>query len=273
MINKILSLNKFSRFSELKELIKEKEELISYLIFFENVSGILKINLIETKMEGFSIVNFPIISKLNINNILKKTNGWCVSLDKDARDILLIHSFKLFCPFTGIANVNIGKIIFKKLEFYLQEVQNEMSFKNSSAEIIYLQMALVIKYISRNIENNNSTSLIADEKTKEFSDLVNKEYKNNHNLGFYTNEMCMSAKTLSRLTKQKLNISPKQIIQYRINAEAIRLLIHSNLSIKEIAYDLNFTSPDYFNYFFKKFNKLSPSAYKNKMSENLSFLS
>jgi AraC-like DNA-binding protein len=108
---------------------------------------------------------------------------------------------------------------------------------------------------------------------KKFADLVNDEFKNHHDIEYFANKLSVSSKTLDRLAKQQLNISPKQIIQYRINAEAIRLLIHTQENVKEIAYELNFSSPDYFNFFFKKLNKISPSAYKNKMSENLRFMS
>lgn len=266
-----IQIKKFQTAGELKKLTQNTKQFISYLIFFENASGNLKINHKETSINKFSITNFPILSTIKYDKINEKTKGKCIILDKEARDILLIHSFKLFCPFTGIVNVNIKELIFNKLMFYLQEIQNEIISENiSSSEIIYLQTALIIKYISRSIKNNNSTSQVYG-KIKEFADLVNTEYKNNHGIEFYTKKIGISSKQLNRLTKSKLNITPKQIIQYRINAEAVRLLIHSNQSIKEIAYELNFNSPDYFNYFFKKLNKISPSAYKNKISENMKF--
>ena len=273
MINKI-QIKKFSNSSELKELTQETKQFITYLIFFDNASGNLKINHRETPIKQFTIANLPILSTIKYDEIGKKTFGWSLAFDKEARDILLTHSFKLFCPFTGVANVNIEQSIFEKIKFYLQEIQNEiLTEKLTFSEIIYLQTALIIKYISRNIADNNSLSQVDDSTLKLFADTVNDEYKNNHGIEFYTGKIGVNTKKLTRLTRQKLNITPKQIIQYRIDAEVIRLLIHSNQSIKEIAYDLNFSSPDYFNYFFKKLNKISPSAYKNMMSENIRFLS
>ncbi len=243
--------------------------MVSYLVFFENADGKLKINNKETEVEKYSVVNLPILSTLQLNNINSNSKGWCIKFNKEARDILLIHSFQLFCPFTGVIKTTTDKQIFKKIDFYLQEIKTEITNNNKSAnEIIYLQTALIIKYLSRNI---NSTSQITDNTVKKFADLVNLEFKNNHGIEFYSNKIGVSTKTLSRLTRKTINITPKQIIQYRINAEAIRLLIHSQQSIKEIAYELNFNSPDYFNHFFKKINKTSPSTYKNQMSQNISF--
>ncbi len=271
MIDKI-QITKFSFSDELKKITLNTKKMISYLIFFENTNGNLKINNKKIDIENFHVVNFPILSTLKLDNIDKNSKGWCIEFDKQARDILLIHSFQLFCPFTGIVKTNTDKQIFKKLDFYIQQIKTEITTGNKSAnEIIYLQTALIIKYLHRNIHDNNSVGQITDKTVLKFANLVNKEYKNNHGIEFYTNKIGVSTKTLNRLTRKTVNITPKQIIQYRINAEAIRLLIHSKQSIKEIAYELNFNSPDYFNYFFKKLNQLSPSAYKNQMSENLSF--
>ena len=151
MINKI-QITKFSNLSELKKLTTRTKQLISYLIFFENTSGNFKINHKNTQVKKFSVVNCPILSTLIYDKIDNNSNGWCVAFDKEARDVLLIHSFQLFCPFTGIVNTNIEKNIFNKLKFYLKEIQNEIISKNlSSSEIIYLQTAIIVKYLSRNI--------------------------------------------------------------------------------------------------------------------------
>ncbi len=268
MKNKIKT-TKFSCSDELGKLTLETKKMISYLIFFENAEGKIKINNKETEISKFSVVNFPILSTIKLEDIAENSKGWCVEFDKQARDIFLIHSFQVFCPFTGIVKTDTDKQIFNKLEFYIQQIETEILLNNiSSDEIVYLQTALIIKYIHRNITNNNFVGQLTDDNLLKFTNLVNKEFKNNHNIEFYTNKIGLSTKALNRLTRQIINVTPKQIIHYRINAEAIRLLIHSKQSIKEIAYELNFSSPDYFNYFFKKLNKLSPSAYKKQMSEN-----
>ena len=93
--------------------------MVSYLVFFENANGKLKINNKETDIKKYSVVNFPILSTLELNNVNADSKGWCVEFNKEARDILLIHSFQLFCPFTGIVKTTTNKQIYKKLDFYL----------------------------------------------------------------------------------------------------------------------------------------------------------
>ncbi len=269
-----IKLNSFSNKSDLENLTKDTKNYFAYLLFFEKANGIIKINNTNAEVETYSISSLPILSTIDYTQVENNVSGWCIAFDKDARDLLLIHSFKLFCPFTGIVHVKLDKTIFEKLISYLKDMKLELENKqNEYFEIIYLQNALIIKHLSRNISNSNSTSQLKDNTLKRFADLVNNEFKNHHDIDYYANKLAITTKTLDRIAKQQINISPKQIIQYRINAEAIRLLIHSQENIKEIAYELNFSSPDYFNFFFKKINHISPSAYKNKMSENLRFLS
>ena len=66
----------------------------------------------------------------------------------------------LTTPFDGSSDFVAGFVhiheIFKKIEFYLRDIQNEIATENPpSSEIIYLQSALIIKQISRNIKDNN----------------------------------------------------------------------------------------------------------------------
>ncbi|MEN8958192.1 MAG: helix-turn-helix domain-containing protein [Flavobacteriales bacterium] len=54
----------------------------------------------------------------------------------------------------------------------------------------------------------------------------------------------------------------KDYIQARIITEAKRLLYFTNLSNKEIGYELGFNEPANFSAFFKKNTEVSPSKFK-----------
>lgn len=273
-MNDKIKLNLFSDKTQLESQTQETKQFFAYLIFFEKGSGLIKINNTNSKIEENTISSLPVFSNISYNELNDQVKGWTIAYDKDARDLLLIHSFRLFCPFTGIVNIKMEENLFKKLLFNVIEIKNELDTKlNSYYEIVYLHNTLIIKHINRNITIENSTSQIKDSTLRKFADLVNDEYKSHHDIEYFVNKLAISTKTLNRLAKIQLKITPKQIIQYRINAEAIYLLLHSQKNIKEIAFELNFNSPDYFNFFFKKLNKISPLAYKNKMSENLMLMS
>ena len=58
-------------------------------------------------------------------------------------------------------------------------------------------------------------------------------------------------------------ISPKEYLTRRLNQEAIRLVMNSNLKMKQIAEKLHFNDEYYFNRFFQKQNGMPPMRYRS----------
>ena len=76
-------------------------------------------------------------------------------------------------------------------------------------------------------------------------------------------ELNISYSGFRRAFREFTGTSPlKYIIELKLN-EAKRLLSTTFLSVKEIAYKLNFDNPDYFPVFFKKRTGLTPIEYRN----------
>lgn len=57
-------------------------------------------------------------------------------------------------------------------------------------------------------------------------------------------------------------VTPKEYLNRRLNQEAVRLLIETDLAVKEIAERLRFSDQFYFSRFFQKMNRVSPSRYR-----------
>ena len=74
--------------------------------------------------------------------------------------------------------------------------------------------------------------------------------------------MNVSEKRLTRATTNTLGHTPKTMIVERVMLEAKRLLIHTELSIKEIAYDLGFEEPTNFIKYFRKHTGKTPIEFR-----------
>lgn len=59
--------------------------------------------------------------------------------------------------------------------------------------------------------------------------------------------------------------SPKEYLQRRVNQEAIRWVIGSNLRMKQVADKLGFSDEYYFSRFFRKLNGCPPKEYRERM--------
>jgi len=102
---------------------------------------------------------------------------------------------------------------------------------------------------------------------REFKKSVDKEYRKEHSTKFYASHLNITADHLNRIIKSKIGQTAKEYIQSRIVTEAKRLLYFTDLSNKEIGFELGFSEPANFSAFFKKCTKISPSNFKVKEVE------
>lgn len=101
-----------------------------------------------------------------------------------------------------------------------------------------------------------------DNLIRAFKKAVDKDYKKEHSTTYYANGLYITPDHLNRTLKARTGTTAKDYIQSRIITEAKRLLYFSDLSNKEIAYELGFNEPGNFSAFFKKHTQLSPSNFK-----------
>ncbi len=107
-------------------------------------------------------------------------------------------------------------------------------------------------------QQEQGTSLLT-----QFRGLVETNYMREHKVQWYAGELFITPKHLNAVIKTILGQTAKEFIQDRIGTEARRLLLHSDLSVKEIAFRLGFTDPLHFSRFFKKFTGTSPSDFRS----------
>jgi AraC family transcriptional regulator, transcriptional activator of pobA len=95
-----------------------------------------------------------------------------------------------------------------------------------------------------------------------FSSLVDQHHRTLHKVSDYAALLNKSPKTLAnifRLTNQK---SPLQIIHDRVILEARKLLLYTDKSSKEIAFELGFNDPVQFNRLFKNETGVPPRDFR-----------
>jgi len=93
---------------------------------------------------------------------------------------------------------------------------------------------------------------------RNFKMLVNEKYTEWHQTTDYAGELNVTPDYLNRVVKSLTGKTAKEYIQARIIIEARRLLYFSEMSAKEIGYNLGFSEPANFSAFFKKNTGFSP---------------
>ena len=99
---------------------------------------------------------------------------------------------------------------------------------------------------------------------RKFMELLSAQFRSCHSVNDYAEMLNITARRLSELCKRCSGINAKEIINGQIVAEAKRSLQFSSNPVKEIAYELNFHTPEQFSHFFKKNTNISPADYRNQ---------
>lgn len=194
---------------------------------------------------------------------------YCIQIhDKEvACDGLLFHNvFEI--PFVELDEHE--NVIIKNL---FQNIKDELQWKDSSAEEMirtYVKQIIIRatrKWKQQNL-NNDEIKIPTSELDvfRDFSRHLEIHFREKHNVADYAELLHIAPKTLTHKFKNLNLESPNQFIINRILLEAKRLLFYTDKPVKEIAYDLGYEDPAYFNRLF--INKIgsTPTNFKKNYS-------
>ena len=108
---------------------------------------------------------------------------------------------------------------------------------------------------------------LENEQFIQFRSLLEAHFSEEHSVRFYCEQMAVSQDRLTNLSKRSSGKTASEFIANRILLEAKRWLLHSNKSVKEIAYQLNFQDHAYFNRWFKKITGTTPGELRTTLRD------
>ena len=222
---------------------KRYANIANAIFFLDNKLGWKLYTNRHTKKSGYilqltkEILNNPLLSKLHINEVRLFNSG-------------TIPTFKL-SPGIEIRTQAILEMI--------DELQG--SHLNNKEDALLSLLNTFFVYCDGQC---NIKSIMASNQTKanivySFKKLVDNYLIESHEVGFYADKLNITTKYLNECVQEVLSVSSKNIIIEQLLIRSRHLLKFSNKTIKEISYDLGFSTPDYFSYFFKTQTGINPS--------------
>ena len=118
-------------------------------------------------------------------------------------------------------------------------------------------------HMKHDLMSNMKGSNRQDDIYAAFLDAVGNNYKKERELGFYANQLCITAKHLSYVVKEVSGRTALDIIEDYVITEVKALLLSTNMTIQQISDYLNFPSQSVFGKYFKRLTGMSPKAYRN----------
>ncbi len=148
------------------------------------------------------------------------------------------------------------------LRVFEEEFKEKDTIQGEMLRVLLKRLIIKLTRLAKSQYISESTSQPIFDTIRQYSLLVENNYKKLHQVQEYADLMNKSPKTLSNLFALHQQPSPLQIISDRVALEARRLLIYTDKSGSEIAYELGFEEPAHFSRFFKKSVGQSPSDFK-----------
>lgn len=137
------------------------------------------------------------------------------------------------------------------------EILNQILYtdqQSTDSEIILAYLNLLLSELNSAYFKNEPVDMVNTNLSKfvEFKLMVETHLTEQPSIHTIAEKLALTTNSLYRLVKGYSGTSPKDFFTNRLMIEAQRKLRYSNLSVKELAYELGFNDPDYFSRLFKK---------------------
>jgi AraC-like DNA-binding protein len=186
-----------------------------------------------------------------------------------------IHDHEVACD--GILYNNVFEIPFinlneeqsAEIQKIIRDIQSELRNEDSGTEeMLRTLLKLIILKSTRIWKQQHQLSDKEQQADvqflRKFSKLVEQHYKTLHTVADYADLLCVTPKNLSKKIGLVSKDTPNEIIKNRIILESKRLLAHTAMNVKEIAYSLNYEDDAYFVRFFTKHVGISPTSFRKQ---------
>ena len=148
---------------------------------------------------------------------------------------------------------------FRSIQKELEETTIIWELIQTRSKLVGLLVHKIAGSTFKDFENYNSNPIIS-----KFLTLIDQYFKQVHSVAFYAEKLFISANYLNIVCRKNLHVSASSLIQNRILLEAKRLLKVSEMSVKDIVYELGFYDHANFSKFFKSQTGMTPTQFKEQ---------
>lgn len=143
--------------------------------------------------------------------------------------------------------------------------QQHLTGANGKIAAAYLQAFLLHLANAYHLANNIPAGRVHYETAEKLLGLIRTHFKTERLSPFYAGQLGLPFRKLNAIAKSATGKLVTELVTDQLLAEAEQLLAESPLTIKEIAYELDFADMAQFNHFIKRHTGLSPSEFRRQV--------
>lgn len=150
---------------------------------------------------------------------------------------------------------------FFRIKAKIDEPENH--FRREMVQSMFLSMVYELSNVIYNAQaQHEGYNTRAEEIFTQFIKLVEKHFRSERRVSWYSEQLCISPKYLSETIKAVSKRTPNEWIDSYVTIELRMLLRNTQKSIKEIAEELHFSNQSFLGKYFKEHIGMSPSKYR-----------
>ncbi|MBO9613135.1 MAG: helix-turn-helix domain-containing protein [Dyadobacter sp.] len=261
-------ISQFSRAGRIDQL----PERLSYhrILFLQEGSGVIEIDHVRFELTGKTLFlvskgqlcHFPDMSLLTGYELSFGDCFW-----EKAPDSASNCKAVLFNNAADNQQLPVNQAALTELNLLFHALYIEFEKKDYvnklDALAAYLKI-IMIKIANINAEAGAGFDHHEKQVYRRFIELVSRRFREMREVAEYARELNIPARRLSDICRRCAGKGAKELINGQIVAEAKRSLQFSSQPVKEIAYQLHFSTPEQFSHFFKKNAMMSPQDYRTR---------
>ncbi|RHX91282.1 AraC family transcriptional regulator [Leptospira yasudae] len=241
------------------------------LFFFEKGEGIHTIDFHEFTIEPNSLF-FLKPGQVHSWKFSKPVKGYALKISPEfyserGENLSSIREFPFFSFAPGLSKIKIEDVSRLNSDFR-RLLEEAVSDKDQKMLFALTQVALCqakkeyVREFDAGTDSGKSAAVVS------FQSLLEENFLKERNTTFYSRKIGIAPNTLNRICHETLGKSVKAVIHDRILLEIKRLLLHSNLNITQISYELGFEDNAYFSRYFKAKSGISPEKFRESRTKN-----
>lgn len=183
-------------------------------------------------------------------------------------------TFQLYSLYHNQANLHLEQnLCFKRLvtlsEMMYDEKQQEIVDYGVIRQLLSVLLTMIENERKKFSPTENSTQKTQQISFGNFLRILEENFRRPVGVEFYAEKLFMSSRNLNLICQSILEQSVSEIIETRKLTEAKNLLISTDKTVSEIAYELGYNEGSYFSKVFKKKSGQSPGEFREEMRNTL----
>ncbi len=129
-----------------------------------------------------------------------------------------------------------------------------------AVEMMRHQLRLLMVHLSRLYAATSPAPFAAVSLVRRFRQAVERSFRASTSVRDYAQALGVTTSHLNESLRLETGLTARELIRARLLLEAKRLLLHSELTMAEIGYEVGFEDPSYFSRFIRRELKTSPAS-------------